>query len=98
MASFLSQISIALGLLSSSGFGLTLFNRDNGHHSHCPPFTNGTFNIHQFQLYPDMARYDTDTCLLYIRSALRQSPFLPISISLTSPDLYSSLFNGSIAI
>ena len=36
------------------------------HHGNCPPLQNGTLTIHQFQLYPDMAVFDTSSCLLYI--------------------------------
>jgi hypothetical protein len=32
----------------------------------CPPFNNGTFNLHQFQAYPENAAWDWHNCLLYI--------------------------------
>ena len=41
--------------------------RGHGNHHHCPPFNNGTFDIHQYQLYPDSAAWDFDNCVLYIR-------------------------------
>lgn len=72
MASFLFQASLAVsGLVGSAlGSALSIRGHDRPGHGNCPPFNNGTFEIHQWQLYPDMARFDFRTCLLYIRSAL----------------------------
>ena len=67
MASFLLKCSLALGIFPSIALALSFFNRVQIHSSRCPPFNNGTLNIHQWQLYPDMARFDPTTCLLYIR-------------------------------
>lgn len=33
----------------------------------CPQFTNGTFEIDAYQLYPENADFDTKRCLLYTR-------------------------------
>jgi len=38
-----------------------------GHGGRCPHFGNGTFEIHQWQLYPDTAVFDFDSCIMYIR-------------------------------
>ncbi|KAK0654880.1 hypothetical protein B0T16DRAFT_339510 [Cercophora newfieldiana] len=65
MTSLSFQVGIVVSLLFRPILGHSLFNRGN---THCPPFNNGTFSIHQFQLYPDMARYDPHSCLLYISS------------------------------
>lgn len=46
--------------------GIKAFSLRDKHHG-CPPFNNGTFNIHQYQLYPDNAAFDFDNCVLYIR-------------------------------
>ncbi len=39
----------------------------HGHHGKdkCPPFS-GNFTIHQYQLYPENADFDFNSCLLYI--------------------------------
>ncbi|KAK1752999.1 hypothetical protein QBC47DRAFT_462692 [Echria macrotheca] len=39
----------------------------------CPPFQNGTFIIHQYQLYPDNAAFDFDECVLYISALFNGS-------------------------
>ena len=46
----------------------------HGHTSHCPSFKNGTFNIHQFQLYPENAAWDSKNCVLYITYDLDYKP------------------------
>lgn len=33
----------------------------------CAPFTNGTFQIDEYQLYPENADFDTKRCRLYTR-------------------------------
>ncbi len=70
----MNMIAGAMRLLGIAAFligatsGLRLNpSRGNGHHGHCPPFNNGSFNIHQWQLYPDNAAFDFDNCVLYIR-------------------------------
>ncbi len=32
----------------------------------CPAFKNGTFTIHQFQLYAENGDFDTKNCILYL--------------------------------
>lgn len=31
----------------------------------CPPFTNGSFAIQQYQLYPENADWDVNNCIVY---------------------------------
>ena len=67
-----SAVAMRLAIIISRLIGLTLglavrSGHDHDHHDHCPPFNNGTFNIHQWQLYPDTAAFDLDNCVLYIR-------------------------------
>jgi len=33
--------------------------------SRCPPLHRGSFNIHQYQLYPENADWDEASCLVY---------------------------------
>ncbi len=33
--------------------------------STCKPFYRGSFNIHQYQLYPENADWDEKSCLVY---------------------------------
>ena len=33
--------------------------------SDCAPFTKGTFNVSQYQLYPENADWDTKRCVVY---------------------------------
>ncbi len=49
--------TVAAGALSKS--------QEYKHKTHCPPFS-GTFNIDQYQLYPENADFDFVQCLLYI--------------------------------
>ena len=76
------MIGVVVALVASCLVGLASSRaldsrRPHGHHNHCPPFNNGTFNIHQYQLYPDNAAFDTDNCVLYIRY-LTQVPASPV--------------------
>ncbi len=34
--------------------------------SACPAFKNGTFSIHQYQLYAENGDFDTKNCILYL--------------------------------
>jgi len=59
-AAFLVHVHVGVG---SHAFRLG----DKHHTNKCPPFNKGTFNIYQYQLYPDNAAFDFDNCVLYIR-------------------------------
>ena len=37
----------------------------SGHHHECPPLHRGSFNINQYQLYPENAEWDPVNCLVW---------------------------------
>ena len=60
----MARISLAVGLFVTFVAGIK-FDPDATYH--CPPFQSGSFEIHQFQLHPDTATFDSNHCVLWIR-------------------------------
>ncbi len=42
----------------------------HGGHKGCPPLNRGSYNIQQYQLYPENADWDEDSCLVYFGWAI----------------------------
>ncbi|KAH9211999.1 hypothetical protein DL95DRAFT_509930 [Leptodontidium sp. 2 PMI_412] len=43
------------------------------HPPYCPPFTRGTFDVQQYQLYPENADWDVSRCLIFFGSLFNAS-------------------------
>jgi len=89
---------LTLGILPLLPFSLALVPRAQPHGGHCPLFTNTTFTIYQYQLYPDYARFDPHTCHLYISSLFNGTfatfdPYQNRTLSITSFPGISDVFD-----
>jgi len=80
-----------LRLIFTSSFFLLVTGSPSSKGGHCPPFNNGSFTVHEYQLYPENGAWDSRNCIVYFRWVAA-----PDIIACLVSSVASALFNGSL--